>query len=74
MEARNRGGIGLSYRPVRLHRLAEYAPWNRFLCSLKALKFGLRAQEGNIRGYAPWIYFQYFAVGLQINTHFIENV
>jgi hypothetical protein len=29
--ARNRVGIGLSYRPARLHRLAELVPWNRFL-------------------------------------------
>jgi hypothetical protein len=28
--ARNRGGRGLSYRPARLHRLAEFIPWNRF--------------------------------------------
>jgi hypothetical protein len=27
-------GIGLSYRPARLHRLAESIPWNRFLGSL----------------------------------------
>jgi hypothetical protein len=33
MEARNRVGIGLSYRPARLHRLAESIPW--FLKSLK---------------------------------------
>ncbi len=26
--ARNRVGIGLSYRPARLHRLAESNPWN----------------------------------------------
>ncbi len=31
MGARNRGGRGLSYRPARLHRLAEFIPWNRFL-------------------------------------------
>jgi hypothetical protein len=40
--ARNRVGIGLSYRPTRLHRLLEMIPWNRFLGSLKVLKFGLR--------------------------------
>ncbi len=34
MGARNRGGIGFSYRPARLHRLAEFIPWNRFLGSL----------------------------------------
>ncbi len=28
MGARNRRGIGLSYRPARLHRLAEFIPWN----------------------------------------------
>ena len=27
-------GIGLSYRPARLHRLAEFIPWNRFLGSI----------------------------------------
>jgi len=34
MGARNRVGIGLSYRPARLHRLAELIPWNRFLGSI----------------------------------------
>jgi hypothetical protein len=34
MGARNRGGIGLSYRPAKLHRLAEFIPWNRFLGSI----------------------------------------
>ncbi len=33
MGARNQIGIGLSYRPARLHRLAELIPWNRFLGS-----------------------------------------
>ncbi len=31
MGARNRVGYGLSYRPARLHRLAEFIAWNRFL-------------------------------------------
>ncbi len=31
---RNRVGIGLSYRPDRLRRLAELLPWNRFLGSI----------------------------------------
>jgi hypothetical protein len=35
MGARNRVTIGLSYRPARLHRLAELVPRNRFLVSLK---------------------------------------
>jgi hypothetical protein len=34
MGVRNQGGIGLSYRDVRLHRLAEFIPWNRFLGSI----------------------------------------
>jgi hypothetical protein len=35
MGARNRVGIGLSYRPARLHRLVELIPWNKSLDSLK---------------------------------------
>ncbi len=38
MGARNRVGIGLSYHPARLHRLAESIPWNRFLGILKGLQ------------------------------------
>ncbi len=34
MGARNRVGIGLSYRPARLHRLVEFIPWNWFLGSM----------------------------------------
>jgi hypothetical protein len=34
MGARHRVEIGLSYRPARLHRLAEFIPWNRFLGSV----------------------------------------
>jgi hypothetical protein len=34
MGTRDRVGIGLSYRPTRLHRLAEFMPWNRFLGSI----------------------------------------
>ncbi len=41
MWARNRGGIGLSYRPARLHRMAEFIPWNRFPGSLNVYKYGL---------------------------------
>ncbi len=40
MGARNRVGLGLSYRPARLQRPAEMVPWNRFLGSLKVKKFG----------------------------------
>ncbi len=42
MRARNRVGIGLSYRTARLHRLVEFIPWNRFLGSINVLKYGLR--------------------------------
>jgi hypothetical protein len=41
MGARNRVGIGLSYRPARLHSVAELVPWNRFWGFLKVKKFGL---------------------------------
>jgi hypothetical protein len=34
MGARNHGGIGLSYRLARLHRLAAFIPWNRFMGSI----------------------------------------
>ncbi len=38
MGARNRVGIGLSYRLARLHSLgAELILWNPLLCSLKVL-------------------------------------
>jgi hypothetical protein len=38
MGARNRVGIGLSYRIATLHGLPEWIPWNRFLGSVKVLK------------------------------------
>jgi hypothetical protein len=41
MGARHRLGIGLSYRPARLHRLAELMPWHRFLGSIKVSKYQL---------------------------------
>jgi hypothetical protein len=45
MRARNRVGIGLSYRPARLHSLSELVHRNRFLGSLKVKK---------IRAQFPW--------------------
>jgi hypothetical protein len=42
LEARNRVGIGLSYRPARLHGLAELIPWNQILSSLQVKKYRLR--------------------------------
>jgi hypothetical protein len=44
MGARNRVGIGLSYWPARLHRLAEFIFLNLFLGSLKVKKFGLEVE------------------------------
>ncbi len=38
MGARNQVGIGLSYRPVRLHTLGASIRWNRLLGSLKVKK------------------------------------
>ncbi len=40
MGARYRVGIRLSYRPARLHRLAEFIPLNRFLGSINV--YGLQ--------------------------------
>jgi hypothetical protein len=48
MGARNRVGIGLSYRPARLHRLAEFIPWNRFLGSKIVYKNGLATYAGGV--------------------------
>jgi hypothetical protein len=42
MGAGNRVGIGLSYLPARLHRLAEFIPRIRFLGSINVQKYGLR--------------------------------
>ncbi len=41
--ARNRLGIWLSYRPARLHRMADLIPWNRFLLGSINVKNGLRS-------------------------------
>jgi hypothetical protein len=37
----------LSYRPSRLHRLAESIPWHRFLGSINVYKYGLRLHYGS---------------------------
>jgi hypothetical protein len=41
MGARHRGGIGFSYRPARLHRLAEFIPWNQCRGPINIYKYGL---------------------------------
>jgi hypothetical protein len=42
MGARHGVGIGLLYRPARLHRLAEFIPWNRFRGPIHVQKYQLR--------------------------------
>jgi hypothetical protein len=42
MGARHRVGIGLLYRPARLHRLAEFIPWNPFRGPIHVQKYQLR--------------------------------
>jgi hypothetical protein len=42
MGARHWGGIGFSYRPARLHRLAEFIPRNQFRGPINIWKYGLR--------------------------------
>jgi NAD(P)-dependent dehydrogenase (short-subunit alcohol dehydrogenase family) len=41
MGARHGVGIGLLYRPARLHRLAEFIPWNRFRGPIHVQKYQL---------------------------------
>ena len=40
-QSRNLVGIGLSYRPARLHRLAESIPWNASMTSVTTKKMGM---------------------------------
>ncbi len=54
MVARNRGGIGLSYRPAKLHRLAEFTPWNQFLGPHKHLKIRAQASWQAEKLWHPW--------------------
>ncbi len=42
---RNRLGLGLPHRPAGLQRLAESIAWNRFLGSLKVLKYRLQHRK-----------------------------
>ncbi len=53
MGARNRVGIGLSYRPARPHRLADSIPWNRFPGSFKVKKY--RLCRGNMERFCDSI-------------------
>jgi hypothetical protein len=47
MGTRNRVGIGLSYRPARLHRMAESIPWFRFMGSLDVFP-GIEPESLNV--------------------------
>ncbi len=53
MGARNPVGIGLSYRPSRLHMLAELIPWNRFFGSLKVQKPKVAERLQKPKPYGP---------------------
>jgi hypothetical protein len=50
MGARNQVGKGVSYQPARLHRQAEFIPWNQFLSSLNIYKYGLEPVFLNVYG------------------------
>ncbi len=45
MEVRNRVGIGLSYRPIRLHSLAEAIPGLHKVLKIRALGFPLMGEN-----------------------------
>ncbi len=65
--ARNRVGIGLSYRPARLHRLTKLISWNRFLGYLKVSKLGLWRQRMRLRIKPQARSSMYVGVGLEVN-------
>jgi hypothetical protein len=50
MGARHQEGIGLSYRPARLHRLAEFIPWYQFRGPINIQKYGLWLQSTTLNG------------------------
>jgi hypothetical protein len=54
--ARNLVGIVLSYRPARLHGLAELIPWNRFLGSFAAFTLGGGGGGGVVTGQDPQLW------------------
>ncbi len=49
MGDRNRVRIGLSYRPARLHRPAEFIPWNRYLGSINVYWKQKNEKKGKAR-------------------------
>ncbi len=62
MGTRRGVGIGLLYRPARLHNLAELVPWNHFFGSLKFKNSGLIGWWNrflgslNVYKFGPWCY------------------
>jgi hypothetical protein len=64
MGAKNWVGIGLSYRPARLHRWAASISWNRFLGFLKVKKYRLGTLLSGKRKTeaTSFTYFMIFAV------------
>ncbi len=85
MGARNRVVIALSYRPVRLHRLAEFIPRNRFLGSINVQKYG--SGPHRFAELIPWNRFlgflkvwkfglriRYRGIGTLTNCHFLWNL
>ncbi len=61
--------IWLSYRPARLHCLAELVPWNRFLGSLKVWKFGL----GSSRAHVAVVYIMQRLLTFRVNISFLRT-
>jgi hypothetical protein len=55
MGARHRVGIGLLYRPARLHSLAEFIPWNRFRGPIHVQKYQLWAAIQTRGSILAWI-------------------
>ncbi len=72
MGARNRVGIGLTYRPARLHGLAEFIPWNRFLGSIMLKNAG--SVKLDINSFFSWNFFSSendsFTVFIPLNNLF----
>ncbi len=77
-EPRNRSQPGgpvhqpcLSYRPTRLHSLAESIPRNRFLGSINVYKYGLWKQVSIGLSYRPA---SLCSLATQFQTRFLESI
>jgi hypothetical protein len=67
MGARHRVGIGLLYRPARLHRLAEFIPWNRFRGPIHVQKYQLCRVVGWLYSAHSHFFIQYSTAGFCID-------